>query len=453
MKKPFLLLFFIVCACQPTSQEPRDFDDLLTLTDTTEEQICSLPLTEFAKHLTPKEIEIAKTNAFNLETVIDDYADDPISQIRVLFRRAALKRRLNVNAPVSEFADEFYKTLETNEGTPITLTGFHDEMHYWMDRIAEQSEYGSQDSQAYSIRFCVINEKRAELHAASRKDIIERVKLGVKLPAPELIENINHETSFSDGFAAEMLAKVFTEENAKQLTSLARAKMRSDQSILPFDPLTAELFWEERDEEISAILEFIGAHNFSAPSEKLEYMTDIDQSLRKLWSDKRAEKHFETTEEFESFKEGISKRVIKVDEFNTTELQKMLLGRGWFRDDLDGSGAAHNAWLIAQHADRNPDFQIKALELIETDLDSPGVSKSNYAYLYDRIQMRFEASTNIPKRLQRYGTQGRCTGPGTWEPFPVESPERIDDIRAEVGLETMTQYKSRFKNICKEDQR
>lgn len=131
----------------------------------------------------------------------------------------------------------------------------------------------------------------------------------------------------------------------------------------------------------------------------------------------------------------------------------MLDGRGWFRDDKDGQGAANDAWLIAQHADRNPDFQEKALKLIEAELEAPGVSKSNYAYLYDRVQMRFMNGDNLEKRLQRYGTQGRCTGPGTWEPFPVEEPDRIDKVRAEVGLGTIEAYKSRFKNICTEDQR
>ena len=67
--------------------------------------------------------------------------------------------------------------------------------------------------------------------------------------------------------------------------------------------------------------------------------------------------------------------------------------------------------------------------------------------------MRFDDSAKTSEKIQRYGTQGRCTGPGTWEPFPVESPDRIDEVRAEVGLGTMAEYKLRFKNICKEDQR
>ena len=280
-----------------------------------------------------------------------------------------------------------------------------------------------------------------------------RIDEGVTLPAPELVENINHEASFDDGFTANMLAQIFTEENVGTLSPLDRAKMRGDQSFLPFDPKIAEVFWEERDKETDAMMTFIQTHDFETPAEKLGYMTDIDQALRKFFHETDAKAHFTDEDEYEAFKAGISTRFTQIDEFNTAELQKMLEGRGWFRDDIDGSGAAFDAWLIAQHADRNPEFQEEALGLIEAELDAPGVSKSNYAYLYDRVQMRFGDEEQYGKKLQRYATQGRCTGPGTWEPHPVEDPENIDAIRAEVGLGTLAEYKTRFKTMCTEDQR
>jgi len=322
-----------------------------------------------------------------------------------------------------------------------------------MDRISEQDNHGSGDSPEYNLRFCVMNEKRAALHAASRADILSRVEAGVTLPAPDLIENINHENTFNDGFSAKMMSKLFTSENVKNLTPLDIGKMRSDQSFLPFDPKNAEDFWAARDEELSAVMTFIETHEFASPAEKLNIMTDIDQSVRKFLSDSDAKAHFETDIEYEAFKPEIFSRMFKVDSFNTAELQKMLEGRGWFRDDIDGDGAANDAWLIAQHADQNPDFQQQALSLIEAELDAPGVSKSNYAYLYDRVQIRFSDGLDGTKKLQRYATQGRCTGPGTWEPFPIENPEDIDTVRASVGLGTLAEYKAVFINICVEDQR
>ena len=453
MKKLVLFTVCILSACASEPEALKDFESLLHITDVTSEKICTLPLADIRAQMSPQDLEAKKVEAFNFDDVIKRYANDPAKQIKVIFRRAALKRRFNVKDDATAQADDFYENLKTDGGTPITLKGFHDDLHYWMDRIGEQSQFGEPISAAYNLRFCVMNEKRAELHAASRKDILERVERGVILPAPQLIENINHETSFNDGFKKNLLKQIFSDEATSNLTPLARAKMRSDESFLPFDPNTADEFWQERDAEISAMTNFIQSHDFSYAADKLGYMTDIDQSLRKLWSGSKADEHFSTPEEFELFKKGISERVIKVDAFNTAELKKMLEGRAWFNDNVDGRGAANDAWLIAQHADQNPDFQITALKLIEADLDAPGVSKANYAYLYDRVQMRFDDSAKTSEKIQRYGTQGRCTGPGTWEPFPVESPDRIDEVRAEVGLGTMAEYKLRFKNICKEDQR
>lgn len=456
MKYWALPIFLFMTACQAAEtppQAPQSLADLLKITDTTDTPICNLALTDLRANLTADALEAAKEEAFDYSKVIETYADDPTTQIRVIFRRAALKRRMNVAGDTPAAAQTFYDSFEVEDGTPTTLKSFHDEMHYWMDRIAEQSDYGTADSDDFNLRFCVMNERRADLHAASRKDIIGRIKDGVTLPAPELIENINHETSFDDGFTKAMLAKIFTKDSVASLTPLERAQMRDGEALLPFDPITASAFWEERDAEIEAVIEFIRSHDFASPADKLKQMTNIDQSLRKLWIPGGQEAHFETKEELAAFKEGVSERVVKVDEFNTAELQKMLEGRGWFRDDVDGRGAANDAWLIAQHADRNPDFQEVALKLIEAELDAPGVSKSNYAYLYDRVQMRFMEGDKQDKRVQRFGTQGRCTGPGTWEPFPVETPARIDEIRAEFGLGSMAEYKARFKNICAKDQR
>lgn len=74
----------------------------------------------------------------------------------------------------------------------------------------------------------------------------------------------------------------------------------------------------------------------------------------------------------------------------------------------------------------------------ETDL-------SNYALLHDRVAV----ADHIP---QFYGTQGRCTGPGTWEPdATVGTIAELDKRRAEVGLRPMAEYIAGFKKICHQD--
>jgi hypothetical protein len=443
------LLTAVISGCYATPQGPQSFADLLDVVDNSDAQICTLPVLAIKSQMSDTEWEAAKEKAFDYSEVIARHADDSAAQIKTIFRRAALKRRLNVDADTPNIAQKFYDSFEPVD-TPVTLDGIHDRLHYWMDRIAEQDEY--KDPAEKNLRFCVMNERRAALHAASRKDILARVKAGENLTDPALLENINHESSFDDGFVQDMLAQIYTAENVAKLSQFERAKMRGRQAVLPFDPKTADAFWAERDAEIDAVLAHLQTHSYAVAADKLELMTDIDQSLRMMWAGSVLDSHFTDPEELKTVKAGIGERIMKVDEFNTAELEKMLEGRGWFRDDIDGSGAASNAWLIAQHADRNPAFQQKALKLIEADLDAPGVSKRNYAYLYDRVQSAFGSDVKARKK-QRYATQGRCTGPGTWEPLAVEDLENIDAIRAEVGLGTLSEYKSRFKDMCKEDQR
>jgi hypothetical protein len=57
-----------------------------------------------------------------------------------------------------------------------------------------------------------------------------------------------------------------------------------------------------------------------------------------------------------------------------------------------------NYWLMSQHADMYPNFQKKALNVIEKYL---GLNNELYYYLYDRISCR-ESGT------QKYGTQDIC---------------------------------------------
>lgn len=213
-------------------------------------------------------------------------------------------------------------------------------------------------------------------------------------------------------------------------------------TLLETDPKVSKAFWKERDKEIDAILEHVSTGAFDKPSEKLEAMVSVDQSLRHLYTvlQKNAS-HFASEEEVELVKNGLGERIARVDTFNTVQLKQMLQSRSWFRDDRDGQNAGQNAWLIVQHADNDPDFQRMVLPMMEAQLGSPGVSKQNYAYLYDRVAGK-------DGHPQRYGTQGRCTAPQVWEPNEIADPDNIDLRRAEVGLPPMDDYIALFINIC-----
>jgi len=453
MNKLIVLTASLLAACQ-SNAVPQSFDDLLHITDATTDSICTLPLADIRQTLTPAELEAAKKLAFDYDFLAAEHADNPALQISILLRRAALKRRLNVASDELALAETYYAEFDDGVEAPKSLAEYQTKFQYWAARVSEQGQHESPESDDYNLRFCVLNEARAAVHSGSRSFILAKLS-DASLPlSTETLEVIRSNDFYGDAFQKLTIDRLFSDESLRaKLSPLELGLIRGDALFLPFDSKVSAAHWAARDKEIDALLAHISTHAYETPAAKLVHMTMIDQNLRKLWSLPPENSHFETQEEFENFRKGVSERVTKVDEFNTAEIQKMLKGRGWFRDDKDGEGAGRYGWLIAQHADRNPTFQQAALKLMKAELGAPGVSKSNYAYLYDRVQMRFMDSDGLDERIQRYGIQGRCTGPGTWEPLPMEDPENIDARRAEVGLGPIAEYKVRFKTLCTKDER
>ena len=130
-----------------------------------------------------------------------------------------------------------------------------------------------------------------------------------------------------------------------------------------------------------------------------------------------------------------------IDEDNTRWLQQQLRTRGWFRRSTDGPDADKAAFLLVQHADANKPFQKEVLQMLEPLVRTGDARPQNYALLFDRVAVG-------EKRPQRYGSQGNCTGPGTWTEFAVEDPASLDQRRAQMGLEPMAAYRKRFVQAC-----
>jgi hypothetical protein len=128
----------------------------------------------------------------------------------------------------------------------------------------------------------------------------------------------------------------------------------------------------------------------------------------------------------------------RVDQANTAWLKADLKANGWPRISRAGEDADHAAWLLAQHADRDVPFQREVLAQLEALLPAKDTAPRSYAYLYDRV-------ATAEKRPQRYATQGRCTDARVWEPLPIEDAPNIDKVRAGVGLESLAEYRARFK--------
>jgi len=132
------------------------------------------------------------------------------------------------------------------------------------------------------------------------------------------------------------------------------------------------------------------------------------------------------------FQSRIGLAMGEYDEANTEWLKGIIAEHGWPKISEVGERASNNAWLLVQHADADPLFQLRALRLMEPLVGQGEVSKQNYAYLYDRIMLKVAGR-------QRYGTQMHCVG-GKLAPQPLEDETAVNRLREEVGLGTVEEY-------------
>ena len=122
---------------------------------------------------------------------------------------------------------------------------------------------------------------------------------------------------------------------------------------------------------------------------------------------------------------------------NAAWLKTVLARIGWFDISRYGAEASQAAWLIVQHADHDPAWQTEMLEALRPRVARGDMQGNYFAYLVDRVAVN-------AGRPQTYGTQGRCVGPGDWQPRPLVDPGDLDRRRAEVGLTPIAEYRGRF---------
>lgn len=121
------------------------------------------------------------------------------------------------------------------------------------------------------------------------------------------------------------------------------------------------------------------------------------------------------------------------DRRNTEWIKGVVAAQGWPTISKVGTLAAANAWLLVQHADDDPIFQLRMLKLMEPLLQRREVVGSNYALLHDRVMLPLTGK-------QRYGSQFVC-GANGWTPRPLEDAARVDALRKSVGLGPLAEYR------------
>ncbi|WP_206603096.1 DUF6624 domain-containing protein [Leptolyngbya ohadii] len=130
-----------------------------------------------------------------------------------------------------------------------------------------------------------------------------------------------------------------------------------------------------------------------------------------------------------------------VDIQNTARLKQIIQEIGWPSISKVGRWAANAAWLLAQHADRDVDFQRECLDRMKQQIDD--VDIKTVAYLEDRVRVN-------EGRSQLYGTQYHLDEQGNLVPQPIENPEEVDDRRKAVGLEPLAEYDQIMRQLHQE---
>lgn len=125
--------------------------------------------------------------------------------------------------------------------------------------------------------------------------------------------------------------------------------------------------------------------------------------------------------------EGYAPEMEKVHRENAFELEKMIDRNGWLGKSLVGKDGAEAAWLIVQHAISLPEFQRKCLNLIRAAVSQGEAGARQAAFLEDRINF-FEGEP------QRYGTHFDWNDDGKMQVYDLENEAKVNDYRAEVGL-------------------
>lgn len=180
-------------------------------------------------------------------------------------------------------------------------------------------------------------------------------------------------------------------------------------------------------------------------SRELLQRTALDQFPRfaRVWTPEGVEAVLNATAveldeaDTELFGERLLEDMIAIDTDNTVWVKQAYEARGrWFTISEFGEDVSDAAWLIIQHAAEDKPLMAKVLADMEKLYPLGEVNGPSYALLYDRVEM-------FAGRPQRYGSQFTCID-GELGPHELEAPERLDELRADVGLGTFEEYAKFF---------
>ncbi len=130
--------------------------------------------------------------------------------------------------------------------------------------------------------------------------------------------------------------------------------------------------------------------------------------------------------------EGRAERLERMDRAHTERLRQVVDRHGWPGRSMVGVAGSQAAWLLVQHADHDPEFQRRCLELLDAAAGRGEADPRHVAFLTDRVLIH-------EGKLQRFGTQLR-EDEGRLAPIPIEDPAGVEERRRAVGLGPLDEY-------------
>jgi hypothetical protein len=121
------------------------------------------------------------------------------------------------------------------------------------------------------------------------------------------------------------------------------------------------------------------------------------------------------------FLEGIHRR-------KSDALKAIVEAQGWPELGEYSEDAQATAFMIVQHADYDPQFQLLCHQLMLKSAKEGKTKLGFIAFLTDRILCN-------QGKYQRFGTQIREVRNGCFVPKPIEDPDHINELRIEAGIE------------------
>lgn len=164
----------------------------------------------------------------------------------------------------------------------------------------------------------------------------------------------------------------------------------------------------------------------NALKRELENMVEIDQVAAYI---PQGRYKSYSKEEWNRFKDSVFTS-------HKVRVEKIFNRYGFPGFDEVGKDGSNHFWLLVQHSDQYPAFQKRVLKAMDKEVKKGNASASNYAYLYDRVEVN-------AGQKQLFGTQVTYEVNRTGRAIPknglIDSVS-VDNRRKEYGLEPLVEY-------------